>query len=96
MKVWGNLLSARKPYEVVFVIEGRRREQIRSAEWRQIEAKLNRQRPAKEVGTGWHIYQVGLRPVQTWSYDETWTEYQVSISGDGVVGTLSLFLKEGE
>jgi len=62
MLLWGGLeflpsVGPQAPYTLGYVVENRSRDEIRNAEWKQIQRRVNKDRPEREVGFGWHLYR---------------------------------------
>ena len=78
MLLWGGLeflpsVGPWPPYTLGYVVENRERWDLRDAEWKQIQARVNRDRPEREVGFGWQLHRA---PSLTRTFcDGEWLEY---------------------
>lgn len=85
-----------EPYQVAFAIPNRAGTwQLSSSDWKAINGRLNRERPAKEVGCGgWHVFPLMLRQI-AFHCNGVWSEYEQRIyGGKGVVGDLRLIFRQ--
>jgi len=82
------------PYQMTYFVSGRSRWQLTDADWRTVIARVNRDRPARELGIGtyWRAYRVESDLVQTF---DSWREYRWKLRGWGDVGFLHLIFEEG-
>lgn len=97
MRLWGGLegMPDQRPYQLAYFVEHRDRWGLRSTEWRQIQGRMNRDRPERELGDGWHIYRTPSL-VQSLG-DGRWLEYAEQITNrGGIVGEIHLFFERKE